>query len=138
MATITWSRFNGMRLSMGNDKRCPECGAIWTEDTTCETHFHQMLYWEQEHQLPEVHHLMVLSYYLQHPHLYSPEGLKHSQALLVDFVVNGITPQQIRQRDRDKVDSGKRKFKIAGTPELHGSYEPPVRWSMTAADVVTA
>lgn len=118
--------------------RCPECGADWSNGATCEQHFHQMLYWEaadMEH-LGVFHHLMVLCYHLQHPSLYSPEGLAHSRGLLVDFVVRGVTPQQVRQRDRDKVDSGKRDFKIKGTPQSHGSYPHPVVWTMRAADVV--
>ncbi len=86
--------------------------------------------------LGSVHHLMVLSYHLQHPSLYSPEGLTHAQNLLVDFVTRGVTPQQIRQRDREKVDSGKRTFKITGTPEAHGSYTHPVVWTLRACDVV--
>ena len=116
---------------------CPECGVDWSE-ATCEQNFHQMLFWEQADMvhLGVVHHLMVLTYHLQHPGLYSPDALKHSMGLLVDFVARGVTPQQVRQRDRDKVDSGKRTFRIKGTPESHGTYDHPVAWTMTAADVV--
>jgi Family of unknown function (DUF5946) len=120
------------------ENRCPECGANWSSGVTCQDHFYQMGYWEMadiEH-LGVVHHLMVLSYHLQHPSLYSPDGLTHAKGLLVDFVERGVTPQQVRQRDRAKVDSGKRQFKIAGTPEAHGVSNPPIAWAMTAADVV--
>ncbi|MEP7289389.1 MAG: DUF5946 family protein [Chloroflexota bacterium] len=118
-------------------QRCHECSAIWTEDVTCENHFHQMGFWEMENLslLGEVHHLMVLSYHLQHPSLYSPEGLRGAMTLLVDFVERGITPAEVRQRDRAIVDSGKRRFKIKGTAASHGAYEHPVHWTMTAADV---
>ena len=122
------------------ETRCPECGAIWTDDITCETHFHQFGFWELadlEH-LGIVHHLMVLSYHLQHPSLYSPDGLAHARGLLVDFLERGITPQQVRQRDREKGDSGKRQFRIKGTPEAHGSYAHPVVWTMRAGGVVAA
>jgi hypothetical protein len=27
---------------------CSECGAIWHEEQTCQDHFHQMLFWENE------------------------------------------------------------------------------------------
>ncbi len=117
---------------------CLECGADWSSGVTCEDHFHQFGFWELadlEH-LGVVHHLMVLSYQLQHPSLYSPEGLAGAQKLLVDFVARGLTPQQVRRRDRDKLDSGKRKFKIKGTPDSHGVYEHPVAWTLRAADVV--
>lgn len=121
---------------MDNTPRCPECGTLWTDGVTCETHFHQMLFWEAEFpELGAVHHLMVASYNVQHPHVYSPQTLKHAHQLLVDFLERGLTPQQVRARDRDKVDSGKRQHKITGTAESHGAYQHPVAWTMTAADV---
>ena len=83
----------------------------------------------------EVHHLMVVCYHLQHPSLCSPEGLNGAKHLLVDFVERGISPQQVRQRDRDKLDSGKRNYKIKGTVASHGTYAYPIGWTITAADV---
>jgi hypothetical protein len=115
---------------------CPECGTPW-HGTTCEEHFHQMLFWEAE--FPEygvVHHLMVLCYHLQHPGLYSPEGLKTALDLLVTFVEKGATTEQVRKANRDKVDSGKRDWKITARPNARGAYTSPVQWTMTAADVV--
>ena len=85
-----------------------------------------------------VHHLMVLGYHLQHPNLYSPEGLEYSLRLLVDFVEHGVSTQQVRRRARATVNSGQRKWKIRGKPGSRGSYEHPVRWSMTAFDVMNA
>jgi hypothetical protein len=96
-----------------------------------------MLFWETENpELGVVHHLMVLCYHLQHPGLYSPDGLRFSLQLLVDFVERGVSPQEIRQRNRTIVDSGNRKWKITGTSGARGSYEHPIQWSMAAADVV--
>jgi hypothetical protein len=118
-------------------QRCPDCGAVLTDGQPCETYFHQMLFWEAEYPaIWEVHHLMVVCYYLQHPHLYSPDGLKFSAGLLADFVARGISPQEVRQRDRDKVDSGKRDFKIKGKPGSQGRYENKPPWTLTAGDVV--
>lgn len=118
---------------------CPECGTSWRDGVTCQDHFHQMLYWESEDpaRFGEVHHLMVLVYHLQHPSLYSPETLRGGMSMLESFL-NGTTPQQMRQQMRDKVDSGKRTWKVTGTPESHGAYEHPVQWTMTAADVIAA
>ncbi len=79
---------------------------------------------------------MVLSYHLQHPSLYSPEALAGAQQQLIDFLEGGVTPQRMRRQMRDKVDSGKRTYKIAGTPQHHGSYAHPVAWTLRAADVV--
>ncbi|RPI32219.1 MAG: hypothetical protein EHM70_09470 [Chloroflexota bacterium] len=116
---------------------CPECKAVWRDGITCQDHFYQMLFWENENPaLGEVHHLMVLSYHLQHPSLYSPDGLKVSMGLLDDFLVKGLSTKQVRKRNRDVVDSGNRSWKIKARPDSHGSYDAPVTWTMTAADVV--
>ncbi len=84
----------------------------------------------------QVHHLMVLCYHLQHPSLYTPDGLLGAQRLLLEFVEGGMTPQEVRKRDREKVDSGKRDWKIKARPGLAASYRYPIHWTMTSADVL--
>lgn len=118
--------------------RCPACGAVWGDGMTCEAAFHQMLFWESEDvALGVVHHLMVLCYHLQHPHLMSPAGLVGQKRLLREFL-SGVSPQAVRVRDRERLDSGKRAFKIKATTASHGSYAHLISWTMTAPDVVTA
>jgi hypothetical protein len=96
-----------------------------------------MLFWENEDPARgEVHHLMVLCYHLQHPSLYSAEGLRHARGLLTDFVENGLSPEQARNRNRERVDSGKRDWSITARPGDLGAYDRPIQWTMTAADVV--
>jgi len=123
---------------MEAQQRCPECGTVWTNGVTCQDHFYQMGYWELENPtaLYEVHHLMVLSYHLQHPSLYSPAGLSNAKGLLDEFLTTGITPSAMRQKIRGDVDSGIRKFKITATADSFGTYEHPVQWTMTAANVI--
>ncbi len=122
---------------MVTSQTCPECGAIWREGQTCQDYFYQMLAWEQENPSNwAVHHLMVLCYHLQHPSLYSPEGLRHAIGLLDGFVGRGLTPEQVRKQNRVAVDSSQRTWKITGTPDSHGAYDRPVRWTITAADVI--
>ena len=119
--------------------RCPSCGAALPESQNCMDYFYQLLYWENENPVNgEVHHLTVLGYYLQHPRLYSPDGLRHALGLLVDFVEKGIPPQEVRRRDRDKVASDRREIKITSRSGAQGAYAHPVQWTMTAADVVAA
>jgi hypothetical protein len=117
---------------------CPECGADWSDGQTCIDHFHLMGFWELDHRLYDVHHLMVTCYYLQHPSLYSPEGLLHAKHLLVQFVEVGISPQQMRKKIGQAVDSGNRSYKIKATPDSQGVYDHPIQWAMTAADVTAA
>ena len=118
-------------------QRCPECGALWTNAPPCEEQFHQMLFWEAEYPAyGEVHHLMVLCYHLQHPSLYSPEGLNEARRLWVEFVEHGAAPVEVRQRNRARVDSGKRDWKITARANSHGAYDRVLDWPLTAADVV--
>lgn len=122
---------------MGTNQVCPECGAIWQSGQTCQDYFYQMLAWE--HEKPEnllVHHLMVLGYHLQHPSLYSPEGLRGAIRLFDDFVGRGLTPEQVRKQDRATVDSSQRTWKITGTPGSQGTYDRPIHWTKTAANVI--
>jgi hypothetical protein len=118
---------------------CPECGAPWQVGLTCADCFHQMLYWENENPLlGAVHHLMVLAYHLQHPSLYSPEGLAYSLQLLADFLKHDLTPEQARKQNRFVVSSENRRWKIHAGPYVHACYAHPVSWQMTSRDVVSA
>lgn len=137
--------FTSFRVQLGDTKRgikvpesiCAECGATHVDGQTCRDDFHQMLFWENEDPARgEVHHLMVLSYHLQHPSLYSREGLAYARALLAEFVENELSPPEARQRNREAVNSGKREWSVTARPGNQGVYERPMRWTMTAADVV--
>jgi hypothetical protein len=118
---------------------CPECGALLNGEGTCQDFFHRMLYWENE--IPEngsVHHLMGLCYYLQHPSLYSQDGLRYTRQLLKDFIINGISPAQIRADRKTLLNSHNRKWKVTGKQDSSGTYRKQVQWKMTARDVVEA
>jgi hypothetical protein len=116
---------------------CPDCGAVLTNGQPCETHFHQMLFWENEDPANwRVHHLTVLCYYLQHPALYSPEGLEHGRHLLKRFIEDGESPEQMRQETKGSAASNNRNWKIKGTADSHGAYNTPIMWQMNAADIV--
>ncbi len=118
-------------------RHCPECGAGWQNGLTCRDHFDQMLAWEFEDfsGVGAVHNLTVLCYNLQHPSAYSAEGLILAKQLLTQFVVDGISPQHVRQRNRKALDSGNRAYKITGTPESHGVYAHPVSWTTTVGEI---
>lgn len=132
MCAVHNSNGNAGLQPSANSPSCPTCGG-----TNCQENFHQMLFWEAE--FPEygvVHHLLVLSYHLQHPHLYSREGLASSKQLLVDFLENGLSTEDVRKKNRSKVASDNRQWKITARPDSQGAYKSPVTWTMTAADVV--
>ena len=122
---------------MDNRLTCKACGAALPTGISCQDYFHQMLFWEAEFPpLGEVHHLMVLCFHLQHPHLYSPEGLAYARQLLAEFVAHGASPADVRRRNRAQVNSKNREWKVTGTAVAFGAYEQPVNWTMTAVDVV--
>jgi hypothetical protein len=75
---------------------------------------------------------------LQHPSLYSAEGLRYARQLLADFVTGGLSPKEARRRNREAVNSGRRDWSITARPGSRGAYEQSVEWTMTAADVVEA
>lgn len=118
---------------------CPDCKAAWRDEQTCQDYFHQMLSWEWEYPgYGEVHHLMVLCYHLQHPSLYSPEGLRYGIRLLATFEEEGVSPAEVRKRQSAHVNSSTRNWKIKGTPASHGIYDPPIQWTFTAANVIAS
>lgn len=122
---------------MDTRQTCPECGAVLDADMTCESYFHQMLFWENENEANwAVHHLMVLCYYLQHPTLYSQDGVNVGKGLLTAFVKEGRSPAEMREANRERVNSKNRNWKITARPDDKGSYAYPVTWRMHAADVV--
>lgn len=97
-----------------------------------------MLFWEWE--IPdyrgEVHHLLVLCYHLQHPSLYSPEGLHAAMHLLAVFLERGVMTEEVRRSNRATLDSRARTWKIKGMSTSHGDYNPPIQWTITAANVI--
>src|SRR5512139_2097452 len=112
---------------------CPECGA---PDSGCETRFHEILVLEfTDADYGVVHHLTVAAYMLQHSSKLTREGWLHMRELLREFLVENKPPAFIRKKNKDLVDSGKRKFKIAskdGRPVISKT-----TWTKTILDVRT-
>src|SRR5579859_1456760 len=117
-------------------EHCPECGAEWRAGETCEADFHQLLGWESEYPgLGVVHHLTVLVFYLQHPSRYSPEALAGARAELAGFVERGETPHEWRRRNRVKLSSSNRAWKITARPGAVGGYGREMPWRLRTPDV---
>jgi hypothetical protein len=95
---------------------CPECGAT---DASCQTRFDEFLALEfTDADYGAVHHLTVAAYMLQHSSKLTREGWLHMRGLLREFLVENKPPEFVRKQNRDLVDSGKRKFKIASKDGL--------------------
>jgi hypothetical protein len=134
-----------MTRSDENQKQtiCPACGAVHNDETTCQDDFYQMLYWEHELmaegvELIDVHFLMVASYHMQHPHLYSSEALAGIRQNVAKYLAGELTVDQIREETRESARSDKRKTTVTARAGNHGGYATPVEWTMRAVDVVAA
>ncbi len=122
---------------------CTSCGAVYIDAMTCQDDFYQMLYWEHElmaegMNLMEVHFLMVASYHMQHPHLYSSETLVTIRHNVSEFLQGRLGLDQIHRATGEAARSDRRRHKITGHNGNHGGYATPVQWTMRAMDVVAA
>jgi hypothetical protein len=110
---------------------CPECGAL---DSACATRFNEFLVLEfTDACYGAVHHLTVATYMLQHSSKLTGKGWLHMRQLLSEFLIAHKPPAFIRKQNKDLVDSGKRKFKIASKDGLQVISK--TTWTKTILDV---
>lgn len=112
---------------------CPECGAAWSAQDNCVERFGRFMGLEMtDPQYGAVHHLTVPAYMLQHPSQLSLRGWEEERNLLRQFLLEGVTPQQVRARGR-QYDSGVRTWSLRKGPRL----ELPTgfRWTSTIMSV---
>ncbi len=97
-----------------------------------------MIAWDFEDFLGvgQIHHLTVVNYNLQHPSVYSQKGLEDAKGFLVEFLEEGFSFKEHDERNRARLASNVRDWKITGTSEDHGSYDTAPVWAVTAQDVV--
>lgn len=111
---------------------CPQCGAVFPSGETCQDYFNTGQLIEVENPAYyAVHHLSVPCYMLQH-NIYSRPGWLAVRALLAEFMA-GLTPAEVRRRNRQQWASGQRTWSITKGPKLAGVED--VIWSVTVADV---
>jgi hypothetical protein len=111
---------------------CPECGATYRTDETCEDRFSAGQ--GQEMMNPAylaVHHLSVPCFMLQH-NRYSQDGWIRVRQVLARFV-SGLTPQEALRAYRNAVASGNRMYSFTKGPKLAGVES--IAWTRTIADV---
>lgn len=107
--------------------KCPECGA----DRMCKAVFDECLALEFSDPVAgSVHHLTVTCYMIQH-NGYSDAALKYMTKMLSDFLEGGISPQRMRELNRDIVNSNQRDWKITGRP----SQPLPPDWPLHISDL---
>lgn len=113
---------------------CPECGANLAEDQLCDELFHQVLAWEQ-YDLEgngRYHHLLVMSWELQHPSRFSDETLAWARESLRRAAREGVPATQLRREVAAWAPQDRRTFKITREDGEIVARE----WSRTLSDVV--
>jgi hypothetical protein len=113
--------------------RCPECGAVLSEDTSCQEIFDSFLVLEFSNpEYGQVHMLTVACFMIQHGR-YSDEALIWIEQTLRAALEDGVPPERTRQRAASDVGQGKRTWKVTRQPGAR--LLPKIAWSMTIADV---
>ncbi len=108
--------------------RCPQCGATYSVDETCEDHFSA----GQALELTDpssyaVHHFSVPCFMLQH-NRYSRDGWIWARELLARFL-GRLAPEEARRQSRTAVDSGNRTYSFTKGPKLAGV--DAIAWTST-------
>jgi hypothetical protein len=110
---------------------CPQCGASYSADETCEDRFNA----SQAREFGDpayfaVHHLSVPCFLLQH-NQYSRDGWISTRRLLASFL-DGRTPEEVRHQHRTAMDSGERTYSFTKGPKLAGV--DAISWTRTIAE----
>jgi uncharacterized protein DUF5946 len=118
---------------------CKVCGAILNKNLTCHDYLDLIAQWDFEDFLGagRLHLLTVISYNLQHPAIYSREGLEFAKNTLKTILksIDSSTKEQERALSKD-LSSASREWKIMASQDSQAGYSKDIAWSMTAADVV--
>jgi hypothetical protein len=112
---------------------CPECGAVYREETTCQEIYEAFLVLEfTDAGYGAVHFLTVACFMIQHGR-YSDEGMAWIAEKLRKHLEEDVPVEEIRRQASEEADQARRSWKVArppGAPPL-----PKIAWSMTIADV---
>jgi hypothetical protein len=112
---------------------CPDCGAVFDQDDTCQSVFDSLLVLEfTDPAYGEVHMLTVACFMIQHRR-YSDEALVWIEQQLRAHLERDVPVGQIRKHAAQEARQDKRAWKVTRRPGEKPL--PPIAWSMTIADV---
>jgi len=113
--------------------QCPDCGAVFEEEDSCQSIFDSFLVLEfTDPAYGEVHLLTVACFMIQHRR-YSDAALVWIEQTLRANLEDGVEAGQIRRQAARETGQGRRAWKIIRQPDARPL--PPIAWSMTIADV---
>ena len=121
-------------LTVEQSQKCPQCGAEVPLGGQCRNRFDLCLAYEYENPTTfgAVHHLTVACYMLQH-NAYSRNVWLAAREMVTQFIYQGITPADVRKKNRKRLDSGQRNWRVTKGEKL--SEFDAIVWSRTIADV---
>jgi hypothetical protein len=112
---------------------CPECGAVYQEETSCQEIYENFLVLEfTDPGYGAVHFLTVACFMVQHGR-YSDAGMAWIEQKLRAHLEEGVPVEQIRWQASAEADQSKRGWKV--TRSADDAPLPKIAWSMTIADV---
>lgn len=112
---------------------CPECGAVYHDETTCQSIFDSFLVLEFQYAgYGEVHMLTVACFMVQHGR-YSDAGLRWIAERLREYLEEGKPTQAIRAGAVNETGQDVRDWKVIRQPGDRPL--PKIAWSMTIGDV---
>ncbi len=115
--------------------QCPECGAMHSNEISCQTIFDSFLFLEYTNpDYGAVHLFTVGCYFIQHG-FYSQEALIWIEHTLRNSLKVGIPSRYMLQQMGKVADSQSRTWKVLRQPNT--PQQPRISWSMTIADVAS-
>lgn len=115
------------------NSRCPLCDGHYLTGSTCEDVFESLLALEfSNSEYGAVHFLTVACMMIQHK-AYSDAGMDWIYTQLSQYLVGDQTISQIREQNRNIVDSGQRKWKVIR--DFEEKELSKITWSRTIQDV---
>ena len=112
---------------------CPECGAVWPRDQTCQSLYDEFLTWEfQDPEYGAVHFLTVATFMTEHGR-YTDEAQAWIKQKLRENLEENTPVEQIRRAANRETNQANRTWKVVRSPDA----PPPARvaWEMTIVDV---
>jgi hypothetical protein len=113
---------------------CPECGAALADEPSCDELFHKLLAWELSDlaRNGRYHHLLVLSWELQHPSRFADRTITWARESLHRSIVDGVPARQLRRDAAEWQSQDRRTFKITRDDAEVVHRE----WTQTLGDVI--
>lgn len=113
--------------------RCPECDGQFNAEETCADRYYACMALElTDPGYGAVHHFTVPAYMLQHPSHLSAEGWQAMRQVLHQFLVDGVSPAQMRRIIQQQQKTEPKSFNLV---KGISTARPNWTWNQSILDV---